>query len=60
MEAFKPAAYNERRIIVSTNIAESSITIEGVVYIVDSMYHKTKIYDYKKGYECLVITPISK
>lgn len=58
MEVFKPQ--DQRKIIVSTNIAESSITIDNIVYVVDSMFHKIKYYDYKKGFDELISVPISK
>jgi len=60
MSVFKEAKYRYRKIIVSTNIAESSITIDGIVYIIDSMYQKIRYFDYLKGYDTLNIIPISK
>lgn len=60
MEIFKPVPEDVRKIIVSTNIAESSVTIPGVVFVIDTMMQKTKFYDYDRNYELLVITPISK
>ena len=48
------------KIIVSTNIAESSVTIDGVVYVVDSGFMKVKFYDYYKNMDALLTIPISK
>jgi ATP-dependent RNA helicase DDX35 len=47
-------------VVVSTNLAESSVTIDGIVYVIDCCFVKTKYYDYMKGDESLVVTPISK
>ncbi|KAN0027564.1 hypothetical protein ACTFIU_010529 [Dictyostelium citrinum] len=49
-----------RKIIIATNIAETSITIDGVVYVVDCGFVKIKSYDSISGLESLVIVPTSK
>jgi HrpA-like RNA helicase len=38
---------NTRRVIVATNIAETSITIPGVVFVVDTGYKKEKEYIFR-------------
>ena len=60
LEVFKPSPRDTRKIIVSTNIAESSVTIDGVVYVVDCCFHKVKVYDTIKNLESMKILPISK
>lgn len=60
MEIFKPIEGYLRKMIVSTNIAESSITIDGIVFVIDTLYHKINYFDYKKGLENLIVFPISK
>lgn len=57
LEVFKGS--NLRKVIVSTNIAESSITIDGIVYVIDCCYQKVKVYDYKRNVDCLRVVPIS-
>eukprot|EP00873_Tetraselmis_striata_P022185 jgi/Tetstr1/442449/TSEL_003195.t1 len=49
-----------RRCIVSTNIAETSITVDGVVYVIDSGVVKAKQYDPATGMEALQVGPISR
>lgn len=48
----------KRKVIVSTNLAETAVTIEGVVYVVDSCFFKAK--SYIAGVECIGTFPISK
>jgi ATP-dependent RNA helicase DDX35 len=40
MAVFQPAQEGERKVIVATNVAEASVTIEGIVYVVDSGFVK--------------------
>ena len=47
VKIFEPAPFNTRKVIVATNIAETSITIDGVSFVVDACLTKVKIYDPK-------------
>ena len=48
------------KVILSTNIAETSITVDDVVYIIDTGKHKELLYDSDKGIAMLKETWISK
>jgi HrpA-like RNA helicase len=61
IKAITPAArHTERKIIFATNIAETSLTIDGVKFVVDSGFVKLPIYDVTTGFESLVVSPVSK
>merc|ERR1711939_123315 len=49
-----------RKVVVSTNIAETSLTIDGIVYVVDPGFSKQKIYNPRIRVESLLVSPISK
>jgi HrpA-like RNA helicase len=60
VKIFEPAPYGQRKIIVATNIAETSITIPGVVYVIDPCLTKIKQYDSRTNTEKLIVTPVSQ
>ena len=57
---FEPAPENTRKVIVSTNIAEASVTIDGIVYVIDCGFVKLRAFNPKTGIETLTATPVSK
>jgi pre-mRNA-splicing factor ATP-dependent RNA helicase DHX38/PRP16 len=57
---FQTSTDKVRKVIVSTNIAETSLTVDGILYVVDSGYFKLKVYNPKIGMDALQITPISQ
>lgn len=46
---FVPAPEGSRRVIIATNIAETSITIPGVSYVIDSGFKKEKEYIFRQS-----------
>ncbi|XP_046397224.1 pre-mRNA-splicing factor ATP-dependent RNA helicase PRP16 [Ischnura elegans] len=49
-----------RKCVVATNIAETSLTVDGIMYVVDSGYCKLKVYNPRIGMDALQIYPISQ
>jgi len=60
MFIFEPAPENTRKVIFSTNIAEASVTIDGIVYVIDSGFVKLRAFNPITGIETLATTAISK
>lgn len=60
MFVFQKAPPNTRKVILSTNIAEASVTIDHIVYVIDSGYVKLRTYDARLGIETLNVVPVSK
>jgi len=49
-----------RKVVVSTNIAETSLTIDGIVFVVDPGFSKQKVFNPRIRVESLLVSPISK
>eukprot|EP01041_Mallomonas_annulata_P008203 gene8203-16869_t len=60
MKVFEPSIPSVRKVIFCTNIAETSITIDGIVFVVDSGYVKLNYFDFQKGLDMLVTCPVSR
>ncbi|RHN40849.1 putative RNA helicase [Medicago truncatula] len=60
MRAFAPAPSGFHKVILATNIAETSITIPGIKYVIDPGLVKARSYDPGKGMESLIVVPTSK
>ena len=57
---FQPAPLNTRKVILSTNIAETSVTVPGVRFVIDTGKAKIKKFHERIGLEALLIKPISR
>ena len=55
---FEPTPPGARKVVLATNIAETSITIDGIVYVIDPGFSKQKSYNPRTGMESLIVTPV--
>jgi HrpA-like RNA helicase len=60
MQVFAPTPPGYRKVIIATNIAETSITVSGVRYVVDAGLVKTRKFKAKEGFESLEVVPVAK
>jgi ATP-dependent helicase HrpA len=55
---FQPGG--RRRVVLATNVAETSLTIPGIVYVVDPGFARVNRYDVRTGVSQLLVEPISR
>ncbi|KAJ8025069.1 ATP-dependent RNA helicase DHX8 [Holothuria leucospilota] len=60
INAYLCLVYLYPMVVIATNIAETSLTIDGIYYVVDPGFVKQKVYNSKTGMDQLVVTPISQ
>ena len=49
-----------RRVVFSTNMAETSVTVPNITHVIDCGYAKIPYFDPKTGFERLIVSPISR
>ncbi|KDN66283.1 putative helicase associated domain-containing protein [Colletotrichum sublineola] len=57
---FEPTPEGARKVVLATNIAETSLTIDGIVYVIDPGFVKENVYNPATGMSNLVVTPCSR
>ena len=55
---FEPTPEGARKVVLATNIAETSITIDGVVFVIDPGFVKQNSYNPRTGMESLTVVPV--
>ena len=59
-EVFKPVPNDVRKVVVCTNIAETSVTVPGIRFVIDPGFSREKYYDARTGIDGLDTVRISK
>ncbi|PNF43875.1 putative pre-mRNA-splicing factor ATP-dependent RNA helicase DHX16 [Cryptotermes secundus] len=57
---FQPTPPNARKVVLATNIAETSLTIDNIIYVIDPGFCKQNNFNSHTGMESLIVVPISK
>lgn len=57
---FEPTPPGARKVVIATNIAETSLTIDGIVYVIDPGFCKQNNFNARTGMESLIVVPCSK
>nr|CAI5831774.1 unnamed protein product [Callosobruchus analis] len=60
LKVFRPAPSGHRKVVVATNIAETSVTIPGIVHVVDCGFVKLKWFNNDTHTDSLIVVPVSK
>jgi pre-mRNA-splicing factor ATP-dependent RNA helicase DHX16 len=59
-KVFEPTPPGARKVVLATNIAETSLTIDNIIYVIDPGFNKQNSYNARTGMESLVVVPVSK
>uniref|UniRef100_K3WMQ6 RNA helicase n=1 Tax=Globisporangium ultimum (strain ATCC 200006 / CBS 805.95 / DAOM BR144) TaxID=431595 RepID=K3WMQ6_GLOUD len=59
-QVFEPTPEGARKVVLSTNIAETSLTINGICYVIDTGFCKQTNYNAQTGMESLLVAPVSQ
>ena len=60
MYVFSSAPENTRKVICATNIAEASVTVPGIMYVIDTGFVKLRSYSPTTNISSLTVAPVSK
>ncbi|PAA71462.1 hypothetical protein BOX15_Mlig020814g1, partial [Macrostomum lignano] len=59
LRAFENVGQANRKVVVATNLAETSVTVPGIRYVVDCGFQKLRVFDPRTGLESLAVCPVS-
>jgi pre-mRNA-splicing factor ATP-dependent RNA helicase DHX16 len=59
-KVFEPTPAGVRKVVLATNIAETSLTIDGVKYVIDPGFQKINSFSPKMGMEALQVVPVRR
>ena len=60
LKVFEPAPKHARKVILATNIAETSLTINGIKFVIDTGHVKQRVYNPRTGLDTLAVMPVSQ
>jgi len=60
LKVFRPAGQGFRKVVVATNIAETSITIDGISHVVDSCFVKLAWFNSRTYMDSLIVSEVSQ
>lgn len=60
LKVFFSAPKGTRKAVIATNIAETSVTIPGIVHVIDCGFVKMKWFDSNSNTDSLIVVPVSK
>jgi len=60
MRVFERTPKNHRKVVVSTNVAEASVTIPNIVYVIDCGFVKLRAINPSTGFESLMVVETSR
>jgi ATP-dependent RNA helicase DDX35 len=60
LQVFESAPWKQRKVVFTTEIAETSLTIDGIVHVVDCMFTRRSAFDPVSGVETSFVAPICK